>query len=86
MQREIRVKDGDQTTVEAKVANSLSMKFAYIPLGSFLMGCGISAEETARQYGGEASLFDGEHPRHRVTLTRRFFSRSQALPYAPEIH
>jgi len=53
--------------------NSLGMKFVKIPVGSFMMGSGITPSEVASEYGGWANWYEGEHPHHRVTITKPFY-------------
>ncbi len=52
--------------------NSVGMKFAFIPKGSFMMGSARSAADTAEMYGGTEADFAHEHPQHRVTISRSF--------------
>ena len=50
-----------------------TMRFVRIPAGTFRMGSGLSAEQTARKYGGKAEYFKNEHPQHTVKLTKAFY-------------
>jgi formylglycine-generating enzyme required for sulfatase activity len=63
-----------------ETTNSIGMKLVLIPPGEFMMGSGESAEATAaffdKTYGRhflKAFLFDDEHPKHRVRITRPFY-------------
>ena len=62
-----------------KVTNGLGMEFVYIPAGSFMMGSGISAAETAKQYGGKEKYYEHEHPQHRVTISSPFYMQSKEV-------
>lgn len=53
-------------------ANSVGMKFTYIPAGEFLMGGDQAPEIVAGLGGGEAVWYQVEHPRARVRITRPF--------------
>jgi formylglycine-generating enzyme required for sulfatase activity len=63
-----------------EIANSIGMKLTLIPAGEFMMGSREPAEDTAaffnKTYSGELlkpDLFEDEHPRHRVRITRPFY-------------
>ena len=65
---------GDLSAFPLEVfVNSLGMKFVKIPAGSFMMGSGITPSEVASQYGGWSDWYKGEHPQHRVTITKPFY-------------
>jgi len=53
--------------------NASGMKFVLIPSGSFMMGSGVTAAEIAKQYKLSKLYFEGEHPRHRVSISRPFY-------------
>jgi formylglycine-generating enzyme len=61
------------------VTNSIGMKLVLIPAGDFLMGSGESAEEMAAYFNSaystdlKAEDYKGEHPQHRVRITRPFY-------------
>ncbi|TVS08568.1 MAG: formylglycine-generating enzyme family protein [Planctomycetaceae bacterium] len=63
--------------VEVEIENSVGMQLRLIPPGEVMMGSAESAEELAKafqEYGAPpASLFEDEHPRHRVRITRPFY-------------
>ena len=63
--------------VPVEITNSIGMKLVLIPAGEFMMGSAESAEEVARafrDYGApRASVFEDEHPRHRVRITEPFY-------------
>ncbi len=52
------------------------MKFVLIPAGTFMMGSGLSPEETAEKYGGKAGYYKNEHPQHKVTISSPFYLQS----------
>ena len=63
-----------------QITNSIGMKLTLVPSGEFLMGSKESAEETAaffkKNYGEDslkAGYFEGEHPQHRVRITKPFY-------------
>jgi formylglycine-generating enzyme required for sulfatase activity len=63
-----------------EITNSIGMKLVRIPPGEFKMGSGESAEATAaffnKTYGEDllsAGFFKGEHPQHRVRITKPFY-------------
>jgi formylglycine-generating enzyme len=65
-----------------QITNSIGMKLTLIPSGEFMMGSNESAEETAAFFHKNypdgyhqmfPSLFEGEHPQHRVRITRLFY-------------
>jgi formylglycine-generating enzyme len=63
-----------------ELGGEVKMEMVLIPAGEFKMGSGESAEDTAaffNQTYGEAHLyagdFKGEHPRHRVQITKPFY-------------
>jgi formylglycine-generating enzyme required for sulfatase activity len=64
----IKAKQGEQF-----FTNATGMKFILIPPGSFMMGSGISAKETGSHYGLSTQYYEGEHPQHRVTISRSFY-------------
>ena len=51
----------------------VTLEMVWIPPGEFMMGSKLSASEVARKYGGEAKYFEGEVPRHKVTITGGFW-------------
>jgi len=56
--------------------NSIGMRFVLIPPGEFMMGSKDPADRVAQLCGEpnvQAELFVGEHPRHKVTLTKAFY-------------
>jgi len=59
--------------------NSLGMKFAKIPSGSFMMGSGISASEAVSRYGGKEKYYEREHPQHRVTISKPFYMQKMEV-------
>ena len=72
--------ESKETGGKEQIINSLGMKLALIPAGEFKMGSGESAEETVaffnKTYGGDrlkADFFKGDHPQHRVRITRPFY-------------
>ena len=60
-----------QLTVD--LGSGVSMKLVYIPAGEFMMGSGESAEQVARKGDGKVEWFKGEHPQHRVRLSKDFY-------------
>ena len=62
-----------------QITNSVGMKLTLIPAGEFKMGSAESAEATAaffnKTYGKNltADYFKGEHPQHRVRITKPFY-------------
>ena len=61
--------------------NSLGMTFVKIPAGSFVMGSGITPSEVASQYGGWSDWYKGEHPQHRVTITKPFYIQTTEVTF-----
>jgi formylglycine-generating enzyme required for sulfatase activity len=62
------------------LGGGVKMEMTLIPAGEFLMGSGESAEATAaffnKIYGkdlAQAAWFKGEHPQHRVRITKSFY-------------
>jgi formylglycine-generating enzyme len=61
------------------LGGGVKMEMTLIPAGEFKMGSGESAEDTAafsnKTYGGvmTADYFKGEHPQHRVRITKPFY-------------
>ena len=53
--------------------NASGMKFVLIPSGSFMMGSAVGVEETARHYKLSKQFFEGEHPRHKVSISKSFY-------------
>ncbi|MBN1436089.1 MAG: formylglycine-generating enzyme family protein [Sedimentisphaerales bacterium] len=53
--------------------NSVGMELVYIPAGEFMMGSSISPSEVSSRYGGRENLYESEHPRHLVRITRPFY-------------
>ena len=52
------------------------MELVLIPVGEFMMGSTISAEEVAKRLRGDvdkAKYYTDEHPRHRVRITKPFY-------------
>ena len=54
------------------IENSIGMVLVPIPAGEFMMGSRLSAAELAKRFDEEAWMYEREHPRHRVTLTKSF--------------
>jgi formylglycine-generating enzyme required for sulfatase activity len=52
--------------------NSIGIRFVLIPPGEFMMGSKDPADRVA-QLCGQPKMFAGEHPRHKVTLTKAFY-------------
>ena len=52
--------------------NSIGIRFVLIPPGEFMMGSNDPADRVA-QLCGQPKMFAGEHPRHKVTLTKAFY-------------
>jgi len=69
------------------LGGGMKMELVLIPAGTFKMGSGESAEETAAFFnktyrenfpadgggGLEANFFENEHPQHDVSITKPFF-------------
>jgi len=58
------------------IENSIGMVLVPIPAGEFYIGSRLSAAEVGKRLGlpaDAAKLFEDEHPRHRVTLTKPFY-------------
>jgi len=55
------------------LGGGVSMELVLIPAGEFMMGSGLSPQEVASRYGGDAYYYDEEHPQHRVRITRSFY-------------
>ena len=60
--------------------NSIGMEFVLIPKGRFMMGSKLSAEEISKRYGGDADIFEYEHPQHEVTISKPFYLQSPQSP------
>jgi len=62
-----------------QITSSIGMKLTLVPSGEFMMGSKESAEATAaffnKTYGAnfQAEDFKGQHPQHRVRITRPFY-------------
>lgn len=65
--------NSSETSSSQKFTNSIGMKFALIPAGSFIMGSQLSPEEVADRYGGKSELFKDEQPQHPVEITKPFY-------------
>ena len=65
--------NGEERKEIAYYKNTLGMEFVKIPAGRFKMGSGLSPEETARRFGGNAEFFNDEHPQHGVRISQAFF-------------
>ncbi len=65
-------KAGVPVAKELDLGGGETMRFVYIPPGTFMMGSSMSPAEVARRYGGEAEYFDDED-QHRVRLTKGFY-------------
>ena len=64
----------DPTILNLKhFTNSLGMDFVLIPAGEFEMGSKLSPNEVVKRLGGRADWYVGEHPVHRVRITRPFY-------------
>ena len=70
----------EQAGSKREIANSIGMELTLIPAGEFMMGSREPAEDTAAFFnktcGGDVlkpDLFEDEHPRHRVRITRPFY-------------
>lgn len=59
--------------------NSIGMEFVLIPKGRFMMGSKLSAEEISKRYGGDADIFEYEHPQHEVTISKPFYLQSTSV-------
>jgi formylglycine-generating enzyme required for sulfatase activity len=67
---------GVEVERDIELAAGVKMRLVLIPAGEFLMGSSISAAEVTRLAGrpvGLATHFAGEHPQHRVRITRPFW-------------
>lgn len=56
--------------------NSVGMRFVLIPPGEFMMGSKITPDQVAKlsnRPDAQPKMFAGEHPRHKVTLTKAFY-------------
>lgn len=49
------------------------IEFVWVPKGSFQMGCPLTENQTAHQYGGDAEDYECEHPQHKVTFAKGFW-------------
>jgi len=68
--------EGDQPREIEYFENTAEMSVVLIPAGEFMMGAEESPEEVARKCDTPflvARWFEGEHPRHRVCITRPFY-------------
>jgi formylglycine-generating enzyme required for sulfatase activity len=69
---------GDEEREIVYFTNTLGMKFALIPAGTFMMGDTLSPEEMDRKWLGEGGeWYKDAHPSHRVNITRRFHMGAQ---------
>ena len=58
------------------LTNTLGMEFVLILPGSFMMGSGISPEQSVQEYGGVAGWYEFEHPQHEVKISKPFYLQS----------
>ncbi len=85
--------------IAVDLGGGVKMEMTLIPAGEFMMGSGESAEATAEFFNktcGEnlliAGIFDGEHPQHRVRITRPFYlgthqvTRGQFRQFVADTH
>jgi formylglycine-generating enzyme required for sulfatase activity len=66
-------KPGKAGETRSFTVNGVSFKMVRIPAGEFMMGSSLSPEEVERRYGGKAEWYKGEHPQHRVRISRAFW-------------
>ncbi|MGD0899124.1 MAG: formylglycine-generating enzyme family protein [Thermoguttaceae bacterium] len=71
---------GGDKQIAVDLGGGVKLKMVLIPAGEFKMGSGESAEATAaflnKTYGEnvlKADFFKGEHPQHRVRITKPFY-------------
>ena len=72
-QEETAAKLKIKTTIALDLGKGVTMKLALIPPGTFQMGFGLSAAQTAEKYGGKANYYTSEHPQHKVTLSKSLY-------------
>jgi formylglycine-generating enzyme required for sulfatase activity len=60
---------------EISLGGGVTMKFVWIPPGEFMMGSRDSSEQVVQKAGLLFlwGLFDGEHPQHRVRISKGFY-------------
>ena len=84
---------------EKQITNSIGMKLTLVPSGEFMMGGEESAEamaEFVKKTDGMTSVkandFEGEHPQHRVRITKPFYmgiyhvTRGQFRQFVADTH
>jgi formylglycine-generating enzyme required for sulfatase activity len=60
-------------TLTLDLGDGVTMKLVLVPAGEFMMGGKFSAAESAKRFGGKAAHYVGEHPRHRVAISKPFY-------------
>jgi len=70
-QASLPVARGAELTLD--LGNGVTMKLVKIPAGTFTMGSRDSAEDVAKKGDSDAEMYEDEHPRHSVTITRPFY-------------
>ena len=65
------------------LGNGVTMKLVLIPAGEFMMGSSLSAEDVHRRFpGGKKEWYEGEHPQHRVRITKPFYMGAHEVTLA----
>jgi len=64
---------GVERQISVDLGDGVTMKFALIPTGEFMMGSHESAEAVAKELDFNAERFENEHPQHRVEITKPFY-------------
>jgi len=70
-------KQNEPVARPSEITNELGMQLKLVPAGEFMMGCKQSAVDVARVFYGSkdsAGVFEREHPRHRVRITKPFYA------------
>ena len=60
-----------QMTLE--LGKGVTMKLALVPAGEFMMGGKFTPAQAVKLYGGKEAHYAGEHPRHKVTISKPFY-------------
>ena len=55
------------------LGQGVTMKLALVSAGEFMMGGKFAPAQAVKLYGGKEAHYAGEHPRHKVTISKPFY-------------